>query len=138
MPIFTSSWSAGSLEGQHPDEQAHGEADATEQGDAAALRQACPHGPGGEAQVDGQPCAAEDTVRLAQEQAEGKVAQQGLRGQASEGDPGIGKAEHRHDQEGHSVVQPVLQPVRRGSILLVGSARHSMVAHPGEAADPAS
>ena len=104
---------AGIAEGQRADEQAHGEADAAQQGDGDKLIPARVARLGGEFARHGKDGGGEDAERLAEqpteEHAEGHRLEQPRQAKAVERPAGIGECEQRQDDKDDPRVQALLE-----------------------------
>ena len=112
----------GLVEGQHADEQAHGEADAAQHADAEQLQPTSRPPAWRQTAHDRQPGGAEDAERLADEQAERdaerhRLQQLGQR-QPLQRHAGVGEGEQRQDAEGHPGMQALLQLLEQRRLAL--------------------
>src|SRR5215469_3169096 len=105
------------IPGEGADEEAHGEADAGQEGDTGDAAPGDPRGTLAEAELDGEPGGAEDADLLAQEEPDCDPARYAMK-QIMEADPGeieagIGEAEERHHQEGTPGMHAMLDMLQR-------------------------
>ena len=115
---------AGMLEGQPADKQAHGEADPAERGDTEQMLAGRPLGHFCQPHLDGTYGKAVYADQFADHQAEHDPQRYGVEQvaerHACEGDPGIGKSKDRQDQETDPGVQFVFEILEGRLVRILG------------------